>query len=129
MISVGIASVWAGLVHIFMGPEIALSIGWPPDNPFQTEVGIANISFGILGIICLKFRDTFWLATILGYGIFLFGAGIVHIDQIITKQDLAINNAGPILYSDLIYPVILVALYGLIQYLRRREHTPPELSR
>lgn len=129
VIPVGIGSIWAGLAHIFMGPEIAVSIGWPPDNPFQTEVGIANLSFGILGLLCLKFKDSFWLATILGYGIFLFGAGLGHINQIITRDNLAVNNTGAVLYTDLLYPVILVALYGSIQFIRKRELTPPELSR
>ncbi len=44
---------------------VAASIGWPAGSPFQFEVGIANLSFGILGILCLKFMDNFWTATVI----------------------------------------------------------------
>ena len=35
--------------HLFFPDPIAESIGWPKGNPFQWEVGLANLSYGVLG--------------------------------------------------------------------------------
>ncbi len=40
------------LGHTFKAQEIALKIGWQP-SPFQFEVAVANLAFGVLGILCL----------------------------------------------------------------------------
>jgi Family of unknown function (DUF6790) len=36
---------------------VAESIGWPAGNPFQLEVGVANLAVGILGIVAMGRRD------------------------------------------------------------------------
>jgi hypothetical protein len=36
--------------HVFISDSVAESIGWPTGNPFQLEVGFANLAVGILGI-------------------------------------------------------------------------------
>jgi len=42
------------------GARIAAYISWPAGNPFQLEVAVANLSYGILELLCLKFRDDFF---------------------------------------------------------------------
>jgi hypothetical protein len=37
--------------HVFLSDQVAESIGWPTGNPFQLEVGVANLAIGILGIV------------------------------------------------------------------------------
>jgi hypothetical protein len=37
--------------HVFISDPVAESIGWPTGNPFQLEVGVANLAVGILGIV------------------------------------------------------------------------------
>ena len=37
--------------HTFAADEVAESIGWPTGNPFQTEVAVANLAIGTLGIL------------------------------------------------------------------------------
>lgn len=109
--TIGVAGLFGAYYQIFMSAEIAQDIGWPVGSPFETEVAIANISYGILGLLCIWIREKFWLATIIGSSIFLFGAGIGHIVQIVTKRDYAPDNAGIILYTDLIFPVLALVLY------------------
>ncbi|MGA2677329.1 MAG: DUF6790 family protein [Methanobacterium sp.] len=65
LILIGFGSIWAFIGHVFSANMVAASIGWPAGSPFQFEVGIANLSFGILGILCLKFMDNFWTATVI----------------------------------------------------------------
>lgn len=99
--------------HTFMANEIAESIGWPTGSPFQFEVAAANLAVGVAGIMCIWCRGNFWLATIVINGIFLFVDGIGHINQIVTAHDYAPNNAGVILYTDLIVPIVGLILYIL----------------
>lgn len=110
LINTGIGGIFAFMGHVFLGPEVAKSIGWPPGSPFQFEVGMANLGIGVLGIICIWRRD-FWLPTIVMTTVFLWGAAYIHIDQIIRFRNFAPNNAGIELYADLIGPAVLIGLY------------------
>jgi len=68
----GLGGSMAFLGHPFKAREIALKIGWQP-SPFQFEVAVANLAFGVLGILCLWPRRGFRTATGIGYSIFLLG--------------------------------------------------------
>ena len=109
-IMVGIGCIWAFMGHIFMSNMVAATIGWPSGNPFQLEVGVANLAIGILGILCLKFRDNFLLATVIASSVFLLGAGYIHVTNIIQTGNMAPGNAGYALYIDILIPLILIFL-------------------
>lgn len=126
IIGVGISGIYAFIGHTFFADEVARSIGWPVGNPFQQEVGLANLAFGILGLLCYKFRDNFWLATVIGWFIFMVGAGIGHIYQAMVHADYSPNNVGPILIYDLVFPVIVLILLLISIRLSDMSHEPPE---
>jgi len=109
-IMIGIGCIWAFIGHVFMSNFVATSIGWPAGNPFQLEVGVANLAFGVLGILSIKIRDNFLLATVIAASIFLLGAGIVHITNIMQTGNMAPGNAGFALIIDLLIPIILICL-------------------
>ena len=102
--------------HFFKSDEVAKGIGWPTGNPFQLEIAFANLAFGIMGILCIWFHGDFWLATIIGKAIFLWGAAYVHIIDIRKRKNLNIYNAGPVLYADILLPVIWT-IFALLYFL------------
>jgi hypothetical protein len=110
---VGIVGIWSFIGHTVFADQVAQSIGWPPGNPFQTEVALTNLAFGILGLLSVKITGSFRLATIIGYSIFMAGAGIGHIYQLVVFNDIAPDNVGIPLYLDFIVPLILFILYYL----------------
>jgi len=112
-IMVGISGIWAFIGHVFMSNFTASIIGWPAGNPFQLEVGVANLSFGVLGLLCIKIRDNFLLATVIASSIFLLGAGYIHITNIMQTGNLSPGNAGFALYFDIFIPIILIVLFIL----------------
>jgi hypothetical protein len=71
---VGLGGILGFTGHIFRAVSVAESIGWPAGNPFQYQVAVANLAFGMLGLLCLHFRDEFWIATAVGWSILMFGA-------------------------------------------------------
>lgn len=110
VVGVGFSYVFFFIGHFFFADQVAESIGWAPGSPFQREVAFADLGCGILGLMCLKWRGSFWLATIVYYSIFSLGAGYGHILEL-QKGNFAINNAGPMLYFDIAYPLFLIALW------------------
>jgi hypothetical protein len=47
-LNVGATGLWAFLGHTVRAKETVEQIGWPSGNPFQTEVAVANLAFGVL---------------------------------------------------------------------------------
>jgi hypothetical protein len=100
------------VIHTVFADDVAASIGWPAGNPFQTEVGFANLAIGILGFACF-WRYDFWLPAIVAKSVFAWGAGLTHVLDIDRTGNLASNNAGPILAWDFLLPVAMTTLYVL----------------
>jgi hypothetical protein len=117
VITIGVGGVFVFLAHTVWADSTAVSIGWPTGNPFQTEVAVANLAIGVLGILCYWFRDNFWLATVIGNAVWQLGDAVIHIRQIIVANNWAPNNAGVTLYTDIGIPVVLI---GLLVIARRQ---------
>jgi hypothetical protein len=115
VIPVGLASISAFIAHTAFADTTAASIGWPAGNPFQSEVAVANLTVGVLGILCYWMRGNFWIATAIGFSIWWLGDAVVHIRSIVVEANYAPNNAGVTFYLDILVPVILIAL--LVYYL------------
>jgi hypothetical protein len=109
-IPVGLGGMLGFVGHTVRADQTAMYIGWPAGNPFQLEVGVANLPFALLGLLCIWIRGHFWTATCLGFSTFLLGAGVVHLHERGTRHNLAPGNAGPVLYLDLLLPVLMLAL-------------------
>lgn len=108
--------------HAFFADSIANSIGWPPGNPFQTEVAGANLAIGLLGYLGFWRRD-FWLPYIIARTCFAWTAGTIHVIEIIKKNNFSPGNAGPILYWDFLWSILLITLY-LIHIRMESKKTP-----
>ena len=96
--------------HAFFADTLANSIGWPAGNPFQLEVAGANLGIGIIGYLGYWRRD-FWLPYIIVRTCFMWTAGTIHIIEIIKSKNFSPGNAGPILYWDILWPILLITLY------------------
>src|SRR5215217_8126018 len=68
-LNVGLMGIFFFLGHTARAKETAEGIGFPAGNPFQTEVAFANLAFGVLGLLCARFRGLFWLATAASHAI------------------------------------------------------------
>jgi hypothetical protein len=110
IICVGLASVLTFVADAFFADRMAASLGWPKGNPFQSLVAVANLSVGVLGILCCWMRGDFWVATVIGFSVWWMGAGVVHIKDIVVSGNYAPNNAGATPYMDILVPIVLIAL-------------------
>jgi len=106
----GIGGVWIAIPHIVVPDTVAGYIGWVAGSPFQLELGFASLGIAILGVLSMWFRGRFWVAPVVAQSTFLLGAAYVHIQDISVNANLAPGNAGPILFYDIVIPVIACGL-------------------
>lgn len=124
VINTGFGGLYAFSGHVFAADEVAASIGWPAGNPFQTEVGVANLAIGTLGILSYWIRGNFWTAAVIATAIWLLGAAI-HVREMVGEGNYNPGNAGVVFYMDIIGPLLLIAL---LIYSRRAERTRTGLT-
>ena len=110
LFSIGVSYFYNFVIHVFFGEMAARFIGWT-NSPFQAEVGFASLGFSVIGFLAFRGGAEMRLAALVGPAFFLWGAAAGHIYQIITTANLAPGNAGAILYTDILLPVIGFALY------------------
>jgi hypothetical protein len=117
VIYVGVGGLMGFLGHTFKSRDIALKIGWQP-SPFQFEVAMANLAFGVLGILCLWQRGGFRTATGIGYSTFLLGCAYGHLKDMIIRGNFAPYNVGPVLWvNDLAVPLAILILLFVRRHL------------
>ena len=109
LFSIGFSFFYNFVFHVFFGELAASYIGWA-DSPFQVEVGYASLGFAAVGLLAFKGGCCVRLAAILGPAMFQWGSAVGHINQIMTTGNMAPGNAGIMLCSDILLPVIGFAL-------------------
>lgn len=118
--NVGVMGLLAAYAHVFMGPETAALIGWEPGSPFQFEMGMANLSYGVIGMMAFWIRDRFWDACIIGWSVLLLGCFTGHVLNYYATQNAAPYNMGPpIWFNDLFLPLLALSLLFYLRSSRR----------
>jgi hypothetical protein len=114
VIFIGVGCLVGAMAHVLRGPETAQGIGWQPGSPFQFEIGMANLAFGVLGILCIWERGGFWTATGIGVAVLFLGCAYGHVYEMVVHHDYAPYNAGAgIFFNDAVIPVTILVLLGL----------------
>ena len=104
LFSVGCLHLVNFIYHVFLGAMSARFIGWA-DSPFQTELGFASLGFSLVGFLAWRGGYELRLAAVLGPAVFLLGAGVGHIYQIVEHGNHALGNSGLLLWMDFITPL------------------------
>jgi hypothetical protein len=119
---IGIQGLWAFMGHVFFPDRSAAAIGWAP-SPFQYEVGVANLGLGLAAIYAAFKGFEARVAAGIAAACFLIGAGVGHIRDIIATGNLAPGNAGPIMVTDFLTPVAVLALLFASQVWKAKSPT------
>jgi hypothetical protein len=127
LFSIAVNYLYNFVAHVFFGEATARFIGWA-DSPFQREVGFASLGFAIIGSLAFRGSFDMRVAAVIGPACFLLGAAGGHIIEIERSHNLAPGNAGMILYTDILLPLIGLALLWL-QDRHSRQNSPPVPSR
>jgi hypothetical protein len=77
------------------------------------------LGFAIVGFLALRGSFDMRTAAVIGPACFLLGAAGGHIYEIVTARNMAPGNAGMILYTDILIPVIG---FTLLWFQRKYSH-------
>jgi hypothetical protein len=108
-IYVGLMGVLTAYGHVFRPIQTSASIGWST-SPYEYEVGMADLTIGVLGVLCIWIRGNFWLATAIANAVWLLGDAIGHIRQMTINNNHAANNSGIFLIAEIITPLLILFL-------------------
>lgn len=106
----GLTAIYSFIMHGFFPDFTAATIGWQ-NSPFQYEVAMANLGFGMLGICSFAASAGFRLATLVGNTCWLWGDATGHIYQMITQHNFSVGNAGSWFWLDVLMPLIMMICY------------------
>ncbi|MCL6449531.1 MAG: hypothetical protein K6U04_15575 [Armatimonadetes bacterium] len=67
-------------------------------SPFETEVGIHDGAWVLLGFLAIWIRSGFWHAVVPGWSFFMIGAGIGHLKDTVVHGNYAPYNFGMIFF-------------------------------
>jgi hypothetical protein len=107
--AVGLMYLYNFVVHTAFAETSAAFIGWA-NSPFQYEVGYASLGFAVAAILAHRSNFMARLVAVVGPSLFLWGAAVGHIREIVTTKNFSPGNAGVVLWTDLFLPVIGFAL-------------------
>jgi hypothetical protein len=71
---------------------------------------MADLTVGVLGVLCLWLRGNFWLATAIANAVWLLGDAVGHVRQVLEYGNHAANNSGIFLYTEIAAPLVILAL-------------------
>ena len=107
--SIGVSFLYNFVFHVFFGELAASYIGWA-NSPFQAEVGYASLGFAAVGFLAFRGAWQTRFAAILGPALFLWGAAIGHVLDMVRSHNFAPGNVGVIFWTDILLPVFGLAL-------------------
>lgn len=96
----GVQGLWAAIGHLFFPETTAAKIGWKSCS-FQTEIGFANLAYGVVGTVALFYGEMVTAVALMG-AIFYTGCAYTHIKDIKVNKNSASLNSGPMLYSTIV---------------------------
>ncbi|WP_147470750.1 DUF6790 family protein [Legionella jordanis] len=107
LLALGFTSIYAFGMHAFFPAMTAHQIGWKT-SPFQFEVAMANLAFGITAILAFKASFGFRLAMVIGSSCWLWGNALGHVAQMLIHDNYSIGNTGSWFWMDIIVPLLLI---------------------
>jgi len=110
LLPIGGVFLWAALYHLAFPVQAASYIGWQP-SPFQFEVGMADLAMGVVACIAFRSSLSFKGAAVWVMSIFLLGAAIGHVRNMLMTANFAPGNAGVVFYMDIISPLTAIGLW------------------
>ncbi len=121
LLGVGVPGLYTFVMHVFFPQISAQEIGWAT-SPFQYEVGMADLTIGVLGVLAFRAGLGFRLATTVAAVCWLGGDAVGHVRQMVIAHNFAPGNAGSWFWTDVLVPAIMVALVAMLGRKECRAH-------
>ncbi len=109
--AIGISQTINFVMHSVFGDFAAETIGWA-QSPFQLELALASLGFGVMGIMLHGRRTQFRAKVAIVVAQLITGLGNAggHIYELVVNDNHAVNNTGLLLATDIVLPIVGLAL-------------------
>ncbi len=101
---------------LFYGERTAALLGWPPNTPWQLEVGAANLALSIAGLLCIWQRKGFWLATASFASVYYLDAACGRSLQMVGGLPSLYETYPALLFDDIGIPLAYLGLAIVYAY-------------
>jgi len=110
-IFVGLMGLLLAYAHIFRPVQTSAAIGRLP-SPYEFQAGMADLTAGVLGLLCLWLRGDFWLATAIANAVSMMGNAAGHIREIRLHPNHAYNSPV-VIFAECVLSLVIffLALY------------------
>jgi hypothetical protein len=122
LLSLGAQGIFTFVGHVFYPEYSAEQIGWA-DSPFQYEVGIADLTVGVLGVLAFWGNFSFRLAAAISGIVWYWGDAIGHVRQMVVANNFAPGNAGGWFWTDVLVPPALIVCLILVWQQQKEKAT------
>jgi hypothetical protein len=112
LLPIGVTGIWTAIFHLFFPGIAAADIGWQV-SPFQFEVGVADLAFGVTACIAFWSSLPFKAAAVCVASIALLGDAVGHLHQMVVAGNFASGNSGVPFITDILFPVISITLLAV----------------
>jgi hypothetical protein len=112
--AVGITGLYAFVMQSFYPAASAEMLGWV-QSPFQYQVAMADLGFGLIAVLSFNASYGFRLATVFANACWLWGDASGHIYQIVVAGNLRVGDSGSWFWMDLLLPLILFLCIGKLK--------------
>ena len=96
LLEVGVTGICTFVMHVFFPATSAREIGWAV-SPFQYEVGVADLTVGVLGVLAFWGDFGFQVAAVVAATIWLWGDAVGHVRQMIVAHTMRRECRGLVL--------------------------------
>ena len=86
-LNVGVLETLWFVGHLRRG-RTAEGVGQPAADQVRSELAVAHLALGVLGLLAIRFRGMFWFATVVGQAVFLGGVAAVNAREILKDKML-----------------------------------------
>lgn len=95
---IGLVSMAAFIGQVFFPERVAAMLGWAL-SPLQKDIGLYAGAWGLLGLLAIWIRGSFVHAVVIGWSVFMIGAGIGHMKAAIVPASNSTYNFGSIFFD------------------------------
>ncbi len=78
-LNLGVLETFFFVRHVLRDQGSAEETDDSTEDRVRSEVALAHLAFGVLGLLSVRFRGAFWSATVIGQAVFLIGVATVNV--------------------------------------------------
>ena len=85
-LNLGLLETFFFAYHVYRSRKAAEDATRSAEDKVRSELAVAHLAFGVLGLLCALFRGPFWLATVVGQTVFLVGVATVRAREMLKNK-------------------------------------------